>query len=429
MRVSQGIENDRGYVKIRIWLGPKYNPDGSYNKPYRRSMGCWCTAHIMEAKNHIDEVRANFEKGIRPQREVRARLFVEVCDLFHKHWYANKQGRSARSIREVGYLIKRYKQEWPTHPFHGIYPKDIEAYMVNRAAEGAGRGTIRHEVNILSTIFEVIPSLIRRKDIDPFLVPDFNPCQDVERPAVADLKRKRIATRAELMAVKAYGDHYDPEMLELITRTIISGLRRGNLEESQGKEEVRGILSKSKGRKVFHLPLNWAVPTSFKNFPARWNKLRRFCKMTDFHWHDWRHVTGTMLMDLGFTEDQAREFFDHSSIQTTRIYTNGRQERVRPMVEKLRTEIQSVFAKAPAIKPEAPVLTGKSKACRGCGITKDFAAFHVHNGFADGVDSRCKDCNRARKNAYKLRQKMEASKIIPGVANGVAKRQVLIVPV
>ena len=56
MRRIQGINNDRGYTKLRIWLGPKRNGDGTQNKPFVKYFGPYNHVNIVRAKNFMDEV-------------------------------------------------------------------------------------------------------------------------------------------------------------------------------------------------------------------------------------------------------------------------------------------------------------------------------------------------------------------------------------
>ena len=115
-----GISEERGYTVIRIWLGPKRNIDGSINPAYRRTFGPYNNANIQRAKNHIIEVREAFKRGQAPPPEQEPLAVVRACDLYHKFHYVQKRGRSAESIRNIGYKLNIFREYWPKEAWHNL---------------------------------------------------------------------------------------------------------------------------------------------------------------------------------------------------------------------------------------------------------------------------------------------------------------------
>lgn len=350
MKSVRGVYQENGYVKIRIWLGSKYE-NGLEKKPYRRSMGAWNNMNIQRAKNHIDEVRANFKNGIVPGPELKALPFPEACDIYFKLHWTQKDGRTKKGIRNIGYFMERFRKTWTARALHSILPSDIDKYVATRKEEGVKVSTVNRELAILSSMFSKIDEWVNRREIGPYLLPtsvqgaSYNPATYVERASTVQFKRKRVATDDELRKVREYCDANDPEFLEIITRTILTGLRKNNAETANGKAQVGGIVSKSKGRKVFAFPLDFSRELNYKNFVRRWNRVRKECDMLDFTWHDWRHTSGTILSRLGFTDEEIQPFYNHSSLEQTRDYINRQEERVQPHVDALKGYLENIFRK------------------------------------------------------------------------------------
>lgn len=404
MRKTAGVYEDNGYTRIRIWLGPKRNPDGSINKPYRRNFGPYSNENIQRARNHIEEIRRNFKRGIKPAPEPEPLPVPLACDIYHERHWVKKRGRSAEGIRNVAYKLNFFREYWKTRAWHTLLPSDIEAYMAWRKSHKSSRGarisdgTVDNELNFLSSMFTMVEEWINRREIGPYLLPTsvlgipINPVEFVERDALADTKRERVATRQELVKVKVYCDNNDPDMLVMIERAIMTGLRKTDLEKVNGQSDVRGILSKSKEKKLFRMPGDFSKRVDYTNFDRRWDALRVACAMTDFHWHDWRHTSATLLSLLGFTDEQVQKFLGHATVTQTQDYINTGKERLRPQVEGLQEHLAEVWKDA----PPAIIVDPDKKVCRGCGELKPLAAYGKHSAFKSGLDSRCKACNYKR---------------------------------
>ena len=302
-----------------------------------------------------------------------------------------------------------------------ITPQAIEAYIVWRKdktgpkGEPITDGTINTELNTLSSMFTVIEELVVRRDIPPYFLPTttkgqtYNPVAFVPRDSFVTSERERVVTDAEMVKVKVYCDEHDKDMLEMIKRAILTGLRKTDLEKVNGLTDVRGILSKSNEKKLFRMPLDFSVRINYKNFDRRWNALRAACGMKDFVWHDWRHSAATMLKGMGFTMKQIQEFLGHSTEKMTDKYVNQGKERLAPQVKGLDDHVERVWKDAPVYQPPAPVSLD-AKVCLGCKNTLPMDSFGKSAAFKDGKNSRCKRCNylqtaERRKNNPSLRAK------------------------
>lgn len=398
MRKIPGVYEENGYTKVRIWLGPKRNPDGSINKPYRRSLGVYNNANIQLAKTHIEKTREAFKAGIMPGNEPEPLPVPLACDAYFKRDWVDNPKRTRRSVRNTGYGIERFKDYWRARAWHTLLPMDIEAYVAARKKLGIKDNTINRELALLSAMFTKVDHWVERREFGPYLLPTnthgetYNPVEYVSRASTIESKRERVASNEELLKVKIYCDRQDPDMLEIILRAMITGLRQGDLERVNGHADVRGMLSKSREKKLFRFPLDFSHKLNYKNFRRRWNDLRVACDMEDFHWHDWRHTSGTTLYILGFTLEQIRQFYGHATIEQTMDYINLGKESLRPHVEALQGHMAKLLAKAPAPQLAAPV-DPNIKICRGCHQPKDRRTdFSKHSAAGDGLNSRCRKC-------------------------------------
>ena len=344
MRKIQGISNDRGYTELRIWLGPKRNLDGTINKSYRKLFGPWCKANIIRAVEHRDKVRKDFYAGKLPKPIPKPILFSQACEIYYLRHWEKRPGRSPKSVRNIKSMLEGFKAYWPGKALHTFKPYDIEKYREHRAQLKIGVGTINHAQSILSSVFERLDEYVKREEIDPVLLPDFNPCAYVKKANTDHLKRERVATRKELVNVHAWASKHDPELLEAIKRAIISGLRKEDMRKAQGSAKIKTLTGKTK--RLVMLPLDWTKPVDLSNWQKRWQRLRDGCHMEDFHWHDWRHTGATMLKELGVAEEIIQEILAHTNIQQTRDYINRKEERLRPALELLQRTLEEIMPSA-----------------------------------------------------------------------------------
>lgn len=427
MILEQGVYNDKGYVAVRIWLGPKYNLDGSLNKPYRRTFGRWNNANIQMANKHVKEIRDNYKKCIMPGQEPTVLSFSLACDIFEKrHWIENPE-RSARAVQNAKYDIARYREKWRAHAFHSILPSEIEAYIVERKKAGILDSSIVRELGVLSSLFAMIDRWVNRREIGPYLLPmtlqgvPYNPVSYVNRPSTVTFKRDRIATDTEMLKVKIYCDAKDPDMLGIITRNILTGLRKTDLQKVNGLADVRGVLSKSREKKLFKFPLDFTRKLNYTNFNKRWNELREKCSMVDFHWHDWRHTSGTMLSVLGFSDEDIQTFYGHANVRQTRDYINRGKERLKPHVEALEGHLAKLWKDVTPPAASDPTM----KVCFGCKEPRPLAAFSKHSAGKNGLDSRCRGCNYARiKERRRLNPELRAKEYLQAKSVSISNRGV-----
>lgn len=343
MRRIQGINNDRGYTKLRIWLGPKRNNDGTLNKPFVRYFGPYNKANIGRAKAFMVEVREQFMKGKPIKKDPQPLSLPAAIDIFWERHWKRDPNRSKKSLTSAYYVLEGFKKAWPTTPLHLMKPKHIEDHMVARRAYGVKDSTIKQQLHLLASMFERMDEYVKREEIEPVLLPEFNPVQYAKKPKVtSDMQRQRWASKEELRKLKAWCAANDADLWRAIEYAILSGLRHGDLMAMQGRAKVQGIQQKTGN--IFSLPVDFSKPAGMTNYRRRWVKARHEVGMDDFHWHDFRHTHATMLKNIGADQSLIQESLGHSDPKQTDIYTNGRAERLQPWISKLQTELDSINA-------------------------------------------------------------------------------------
>src|ERR1035438_8119048 len=177
MRRIQGINNDRGYTKLRIWLGPKRNRDGTLNKPFVKYFGPYTKINIARAKIFLDEVREQFRIGKPIKKEPRPIVLSKAIEIFwHRHWKSDPN-RSKKSLTSAYYVLEGFKKAWPMTPLHLMKPKHIEDHMAARRLMGVKDSTIKQQLHLLASMFERMDEYVKREEIEPVLLPEFNPVQ------------------------------------------------------------------------------------------------------------------------------------------------------------------------------------------------------------------------------------------------------------
>jgi len=338
MRKIQGIRNDRGYTELRIWPGPKRNPDGSINTPYRKLFGPYTVQNIMRAKEHMERVRKEFSFGKTPTKEPKPILLSFACDVFFKRHFEQNSKRSRRSKDTARSIIKTFREHWPVTALHTIKPKDVGAYR--ERFKHLGPNTLNGRLTMLKSLYNRMDAWVKRGEIDPVILPEFNPVRYVESLSTVACKRDRYASREELKRLKEWCQTNDLEMWRAIELAILTGLRTGDLQKSQAGGPVRGIQEKTK--RPFILPVVITRPVNFSGFHRRWTACRKAAGMPDFHWHDFRHTNATMLKQLGAADEVIRETLGHANIEQTWDYTNAREERLKPWFDKLQKELEAI---------------------------------------------------------------------------------------
>lgn len=339
MKISSGIYNNHGYVQIRIWPWGK----AVEVKPYTEAgFGCWCEDHIKAAEKRLRAIRDQVDEGkFTRQGDVKEITIPDACEIYHRVSFRENRARSQNAILKMKYDLQEFARQWPTTKFHLLPAREIREYFNKRLDAGIAAGTVKRSMGILASVYNVIINGVRIKDIEPIVLPDFNPVGTgiVKRPSTVDSKRTRVASWEELQRVKRYCLANDPEFWNLIEFSVTSLYRKQEALKAMETGNTRLVAGKT--GKAHHMPVKVAM-ARITNFSGRWDKIRVACKMTDFHWQDWKHTGATLMQMLGTSIEVLNEMMEHSDLKTTRIYTNAQMARFEPEVNRLKEHLEAL---------------------------------------------------------------------------------------
>jgi integrase len=337
MKRIQGVNIDRGYLKIRLWLGPKRDKvTGLVNKPYVKSMGCVCNAHIEEANKLATKIREDFKRGMVPKSDPEAVTVSWACDTFLRRWFLENPERSTRSRDTARSVLGTFKKEWPIQAFHTLQASQVDAFLNKQPI---GKAAKKNRLAFLKSMYKRMDEWVKRGEIN-VMVPEFNPGMYATPIKNADHKRERYATKAELKALFIHCSLHDPEMWKAIEFAILTGLRFQDMKKAAALEKVD--LEAAKGGRRVVIGTSAPRPSNMRNFQKRWAKARKGAGLVDFHWHDLRHTTVTTLELLGASKKERADFVGHNEEEMTERYSHAKEELNRPWVEKLQVFINGI---------------------------------------------------------------------------------------
>lgn len=337
MNHSTGIYNNHGYVQIRIWPWAKaVNPS-----PYReKGFGCWCKQHIALAETRLAELRKLIKDGLFDKDKPKPLQFGDAWALFYrKHYVERTRSRKSRTnIASQGRQFLAFTDF--AKPIHEMIPNDFRAYVTHRVKLGVGPCDIDRHLATLESMFNCFENWLKCRDIDPVLLPPFNPVEPVERPSLAGTERERVASRDERAALKRWCAANDPDLGVLICQALTSFLRDSDHQAAQGQDNVKGLAGKT-GKK-FHIPVDFSRKIKVRNRHRRWSAAKKACGIADLHWHDLRHTGATIARALGASLDELQEALQHSTPEQTMDYVNARAERLGPIVQSVQSDWDSL---------------------------------------------------------------------------------------
>ena len=336
MKIPQGISNDRGYVKIRVWLGPS-RIGNVKTKPYTRIRGCWCSEHIKQAEEFIRKMRENFKNGKELTKEPQAITVAQAVQIYLDRHFRSNAERSKRSIDTATSICNSFIRTWPETPLHKLKPTQIDEYLAGLTIKDSAK---LNRLAFLKSLFARMDEWNKRGEIGPYILPEFNPAQFAKKIKNAKQPRERYATREELKKMKTWALANDPDLWTIIEWAIITGLRYGDLKRAHGQRKIDIIQEKTERR--IKLPIDLSKPVKWANLPNRWERIRKECDIKDFHFHDLRHTHATMLKTLGAATELIQETLGHSDIAQTEEYIGGKMERISLWTDKLAKELEAI---------------------------------------------------------------------------------------
>lgn len=268
--------------------------------------------------------------------------------------------RDEKTVNKAGAEQEKNRiARWLTHPLadkmlHQIVPGDLETYRDNRLREGKAFSTVRHELNIVSQVYEAARFSWRMRDLE-------NPVKHIKRPpAWANPRNVRlkgtVTLKKFLAAVLPHSKHCTEAQRAAAQRcalalefAIETSLRRGEVAsvtrartnfrarwiEVQRENMLHGDLKggtrrvalssraiqilKSLKPKDEHTP--WFEVTA-RTLSAAVLRARRKLGLQDLRLHDLRHEATSSLFEKGLNAIEVSSMTGHKTLTTLKRYTH-----------------------------------------------------------------------------------------------------------
>jgi integrase len=268
--------------------------------------------------------------------------------------------RDEKTVHKAGAPQERNRiGRWLKHPLaekllHQIVPGDLEQHRDQRLAEGKAFATVRHELDIISQVYEAARFSWRMRDLE-------NPMKHIKRPpAWANPRNIRLKgtvdLRTFLAAVAPTSKHCTKAQREAATRcalalefAIETSLRRGevaaitpahtNFNEhwvEVGREGMlhghlkggtRRVALSSRAIQILKSleprnPHSSWFGVSARTLSAAVLRARHKLGIGNLRLHDFRHEATSALFEKGLTQIEVSTMTGHKSLTTLKRYTH-----------------------------------------------------------------------------------------------------------
>jgi integrase len=268
--------------------------------------------------------------------------------------------RDAKTVNKAGAAQERNRiARWLQHPLadkmlHQIVPGDLETHRDKRLRDGKAFSTVRHELNIVSQVYEAARFSWRMRDLE-------NPVKHIKRPpAWANPRDVRLKGTVKLdkflAAVLPVSKHCTEAQRSAAQRcalalefAIETSLRRGevtsitpartkfrarwvevereNMLHGDLKGGTRRVALSTRAIKILkslkpkdeHTP--WFGVTA-RTLSAAALRARRKLGIKDLRLHDLRHEATSSLFEKGLSPIEVSTMTGHKSLVTLKRYTH-----------------------------------------------------------------------------------------------------------
>lgn len=351
MAKTTKVKNHPGIYSYDTLSGKRYAVSTTVGGKQRWAQGFKTIAEAEEAKATL-RTRGNAPASLTLEQYLREKWLPSLNLPKSARAY---QGDVDRITRHIG-AVKLSRLE----------PLDVETMKEGLRRDGLSAQTCAHAYTRLSQALRQARRwrLIRHnpcEDVDP-------PKKDRYHPPIVDLPTAEILERlAVLFAASEKHGHGLMVYLKTITgmrSQEVFGLEwshvdfatgwlripRENTKSAAGAREVlldAALLERLQAHKMgqmrkFQISKRWVFtnrdgkPHQQSSFWFTWKKIREDAGMPDMHFHDLRHIQGTLLARLDVHPSVAQQRLGHSDVSTTLgIYTHVNREGQAAAVEGL----------------------------------------------------------------------------------------------
>ena len=291
---------------------------------------------VEQARTRAKRLFIEQTEGVKLPDETTLREFVKECKTLSN----SNQKR-----------LENQFEDWLDIPMHIITVRDFERWRNRRIKEGKSVGTINRDSNVLKGILQ--------KAVDQEVL-DVHPLSRVKPLKEISDKRVRYLDGKELKRLQAALKHCDPQLAAIVTLSLHTGLRRGEIFNLQWadvdfkRKQLTIRAAGTKTGKARHIPLNVTAYETLKNwgkgkggyvFKGRYGRLvdikksyatlMRHADIENFRFHDCRHHFASSLVSTGVPLNTVRELLGHSDLKMTLRYAHLSPSHAKGAVDKI----------------------------------------------------------------------------------------------
>lgn len=222
-------------------------------------------------------------------------------------------------------------------PYHIAAHRDMRMISPhpNKAGETIGPATVKHELMLLSHLFNVAGSEWGIENLD-------NPVSKVRKPVTPPGRTRRLRAYEEKKLMRALRSHPNPYLMPLVSLALETGARQGELlglqwEHISFRKRVAHLPTTKNGDSR-DIPLTRAAVEILKGMDPKeegrifdysptgikssWKSLTSRLKIKDFHFHDLRHEAISRFFEKGLDAIEVSTISGHKSMQMLKRYTH-----------------------------------------------------------------------------------------------------------
>jgi integrase len=317
-----------------------------HRQPLRITLGNYPALGLSDAREAARQALQAVQKGEDPRRKrpITAGTIEYLIDEFKKRHLSKLRPSSAKVA--AYYLESRFLSRFRNRRFDEIKRGEIRAFIDDIADEG--RGTTANRT--LAAVRRMFSWAVERDELE------ISPCHGI-RPPVKEKQRSRFLTMDEVELVWRASDVLSPAYRAFIRILILTGQRRGSVEEmcrSQIKDGVWTVpREQMKGDRTHSVPLSGLARSTIASVPvvsgcdlvfttdgqtsvAGYSKAKgqldkeiaRLVQDRDgpparmAHWriHDLRRTAGTHIARIGHPRLLVSKILGHAEGGVTQIY-------------------------------------------------------------------------------------------------------------
>ena len=311
-----------------------------------------------DSKDEVEKWARRIEADVDAGKRVLFLASPEASSLTLRE--ALERYRDEKTIHKAGATQESNRiARWLEHPLaakmlHQIVPGDLETYRDERLVQGKAFATVRHELNIISQVYEAARFSWRMRELD-------NPLKHVKRPpAWANPRNVRlkgtVTLRTFLAAVMPESKHCTAQQRDSARRcklalefAIETSLRRGEVAAitpagtdfakrwvEVGREgmlhgEIKGgtrrVALWSRAIKILKSlhPKNDTSPwfgVAARTLSAAVLRAREKLGIANLRLHDLRHEATSKLYEKGLSQMEVSTMTGHKTLTTLKRYTH-----------------------------------------------------------------------------------------------------------